>query len=183
MRTSAQDTALREIQLVAPQAARPCRHNQCAWYSNAFRYWESTDNCPITDDGVLGGYGRLTPQDVVGSTAFLHHLSAIRPELKLDSAADCGAGIGRVTKHFLLHNFRHVSLVEQSPRLLASAPQYIASSSTNSPPMSPEEVNSRVSLVNIGLQDFSPAPDSYDCIWIQWVVGHLPDNDYISFFR
>ena len=33
------------------------------WYSQAFDYWESEVNCPITDDGVLGGYGALTPMD------------------------------------------------------------------------------------------------------------------------
>lgn len=26
------------------------------WYNSAFNYWESEDNCPISDDGVLGGY-------------------------------------------------------------------------------------------------------------------------------
>lgn len=25
-----------------------------------------------------------------------------------------------------------------------------------------------------GLQDFSPEPDSYDVIWIQWVIGERP---------
>ncbi len=25
------------------------------WYNSAFNYWESEDNCPISDDGVLGG--------------------------------------------------------------------------------------------------------------------------------
>ncbi len=36
-----------------------------------------------------------------------------------------GAGIGRVSKHLLLHRFQHVDLIEQSPRLLAAAPEYI----------------------------------------------------------
>jgi protein N-terminal methyltransferase len=39
--------------------------------------------------------------------------------------ADCGAGIGRVTKHLLLPEFEHVDLLEQSPRLIAAAPGYI----------------------------------------------------------
>ena len=38
---------------------------------------------------------------------------------------DCGAGIGRVTKHLLLDRFDSVDIVEQSPRLLQAAPKYI----------------------------------------------------------
>lgn len=32
-------------------------------------------------------------------------------------------------------------------------------------------------------QNFKPAPNTYDVIWIQWVVGHLHDLDYVEFFR
>lgn len=28
------------------------------WYDTAYEFWESEKNCPTTDDGVLGGYGR-----------------------------------------------------------------------------------------------------------------------------
>ena len=38
---------------------------------------------------------------------------------------DCGAGIGRVTKHLLLDRFDTVDIVEQSPRLLQAAPKYV----------------------------------------------------------
>ena len=42
---------------------------------------------------------------------------------------DCGAGIGRVSKNFLLHRAAHVDLVEQSPRLLNASAGYIGSDS------------------------------------------------------
>ena len=32
-------------------------------------------------------------------------------------------------------------------------------------------------------QDFAPEPNTYDLIWIQWVIGHLHDLDCIRFFR
>lgn len=32
-------------------------------------------------------------------------------------------------------------------------------------------------------QDFNPPPNTYDVIWIQWVIGHLHDLDFIDFFR
>lgn len=142
------------------------------WYTHAYAYWEDETNCPVSDDGVLGGYGALTPADSRGSSAFLEALRAKRPSLGLDTAADLGAGCGRVTKHFLLQHFQKVHLFEQSPRLVAGAPRYIGSPDA-------ERVECHVQV----LQDFKPAPETYDVIWIQWVIGHLHDLDYINFFR
>jgi protein N-terminal methyltransferase len=36
---------------------------------------------------------------------------------------------------------------------------------------------------NVGLQDWIPAPGFYDCIWVQWVLPHLTDDDLVSFFQ
>jgi protein N-terminal methyltransferase len=142
------------------------------WYGDAKTYWDDVANCPVTDDGVLGGYGKLTPVDTVGSNAFLDAVKLKRPELQFDHAADCGAGIGRVTKNLLLPRFKEVSLVEVSPRLLASAPDYVGDSGRD-----------RIHLIEQGLQDFDPAPGTYDVIWIQWVIGHLHDLDFVRFFK
>ncbi len=30
---------------------------------------------------------------------------------------------------------------------------------------------------------YRPPADTYDCIWIQWVVGHLPDDECINFLK
>ena len=38
-----------------------------------------------------------------------------------DTAIDCGAGIGRITKETLLSRFKHVDLLEPAPALLAEA--------------------------------------------------------------
>lgn len=142
------------------------------WYSKAYKYWEDENNCPVDDDGVLQGFGFLTEPDVRDSNIFLDNLLLKRPNLRLDNAADCGAGIGRITKHFLLSRFQHVDLVEQSPRLLNSSHNYIGTPN-----------NTRITCINIGLQDFKPAANSYDVIWIQWVIGHIHDLDCIQFFR
>ena len=42
-----------------------------------------------------------------------------------DSALDCGAGIGRITKQTLLKNFTHVDLLEPAPTLLEEAKQQL----------------------------------------------------------
>jgi hypothetical protein len=58
------------------------------WYEKGFNYWESEANCPSTDDGVLGGYGFLTPLDARDSHAFLDELQAsVRPGLKFTCVA------------------------------------------------------------------------------------------------
>ena len=38
-------------------------------------------------------------------------------------------------------------------------------------------------LVYFLLQDFTPEEGRYDVIWIQWCIGQLPDDDFISFFN
>lgn len=44
--------------------------------------------------------------------------------------------------------------------------------------------SSRVSnIFCTGLQSFSPAEKTYDLIWSQWVLGHLEDDDLITFFK
>lgn len=32
-------------------------------------------------------------------------------------------------------------------------------------------------------QEFAPAENTYDLIWIQWVIGHLNDIDFVQFFQ
>jgi hypothetical protein len=121
-------------------------------------------------DGVLGGYGQVTPMDARDSHAFLDRLPLPREAsgaglTTLDSSrlresgrsADCGAGIGRVARNLLLPRFRSVDLVEQSPRLLAAAQKYLAGAkySTDSDKavsVVGEEFSSRVGLLNEGLQ-------------------------------
>jgi len=168
-------TQLWHEQLSKPGLGASALHNSgkdLNWYTHAYSYWENEANCPVTDDGVLGGYGVLTPADTRDSNAFLRALRAKRPQLCLNRAADLGAGCGRVSKNFLLPNFAEVHLFEQSPRLVQGVMAYVGA---------PD--NERITCHVQVLQDFKPAPRSYDVIWIQWVIGHLHDLDYIAFLR
>ena len=83
-------------------------------------------------------------------------------------ALDCGAGIGRITKHLLTKHFEFVDLVEQDKHFLERARDYLAD-------------NQRVgSLYCSGLQNFNFSPASYDVVWCQWVLGHLTDDHLVS---
>jgi protein N-terminal methyltransferase len=62
-------------------------------------------------DGVLGGYGSVNARDVADSNAFILEMFNECPPGAGDLVAlDCGAGVGRVTKNFLLHHFHEVMI-------------------------------------------------------------------------
>lgn len=135
-------------------------------YNKAAQYWEK---CDPTIDGMLGGFGKISHLDIDGSGKFLKGL------LKTNStgtgrALDCGAGIGRITKHLLSRHFQTVDLVEQDRHFLDKAATYLKD-------------NKNVGeLFCMGLQDFVPQPRTYDVVWCQWVLGHLKDQHLIDFF-
>jgi protein N-terminal methyltransferase len=86
-------------------------------------------------------------------------------------ALDCGAGIGRITKHLLTKHFMQVDMVEQNKIFLEKARDYLKS-------------NKRVdNLYCCGLQNFVPEAGQYDVIWCQWVLGHLTDDHLVGFFK
>jgi len=136
------------------------------YYNKAAKHWQKIEP---TIDGMLGGFGKISHLDIEGSNKFLKNL------LKSNStgtsrALDCGAGIGRISKHLLTRHFQKVDLVEQDRHFLDKARQYLGD-------------NKRIGdMFCIGLQDFNPQPGTYDVIWCQWVLGHLKDQHLIDFF-
>ncbi|KAJ3128619.1 hypothetical protein HK100_009080 [Physocladia obscura] len=93
---------------------------------------------------------------------------------KIKNNIDCGAGIGRVSKNFLLKIFKQVDLVEQCAKFLEEGEREY---------LKEEVADGRVgSFFPIGLQEFQPVPERYDMIWSQWVLGHLTDDDLLAFF-
>mmetsp|Transcript_3820 Transcript_3820/g.8427 ORF Transcript_3820/g.8427 Transcript_3820/m.8427 type:complete len:298 (+) Transcript_3820:43-936(+) len=153
------------------------------WYKKGYEYWENESNCAATVDGVLGGFACLSKRDLEGSIDFVRYLkSSIRPELKLTKeendgaptrACECGAGIGRVSKGLLLPiGITQCDLVEPSPRLISSAPDYLG-----------DKYSSKCRYFCTGLQDFQLKAQTYDIIWVQWVIGYLTDDDLLNFLR
>ncbi|KAI8885853.1 hypothetical protein K501DRAFT_214760 [Backusella circina FSU 941] len=153
------------------------------WYTNAQNYWNEVDP---SVDGMLGGFAIVDPIDVKGSLAFIdefvHGVRGVNNVLKKEPvlengyACDCGAGIGRVTKNFLLKvPFKKVDLVEQAPSFVQQAKESY---------LSKEIKEGRVGEVYCkGLQEFTPDAAKYDLIWCQWVLGHLTDDHFVDFFK
>eukprot|EP00124_Ichthyophonus_hoferi_P000745 Ihof_evm5s30 gene=Ihof_evmTU5s30 len=135
------------------------------WYQKAEDYWESV---PATVNGVLGGYAYISSIDLKSSKTFIKTLlvEKNRPWV----AVDCGAGIGRITKGLLIPLFDHVDIVEVCPKFVEKAKINI-----KDPKMD--------NFFCMGLQDFNPEEGRYDLIWSQWVLGHLTDEDFVSFFK
>lgn len=138
---------------------------QPEWYTKAQDYWNGVTP---SVDGMLGGFSVLDPTDVKGSLEFISEF--MTPENK-GYACDCGAGIGRVTKNFLLKvPFEKVDLVEQAPPFVEQAKASYLKKEI--------EQGHVGQVICQGLQDFTPEEGKYDMIWCQWVLGHLTDGMY-----
>ena len=93
--------------------------------------------------------------------------------MKTNVALDCGAGIGRVTKHTLAPIFNRIDMTDFSQKFLDNSAEYLG-----------PEVNTKVGTkICTSLDNLTPEAGRYDLIWIQWVSGHLTDEDLIQFFK
>lgn len=149
------------------------------WYLKGVNYWQGVE---ASVDGVLGGYGHVNDADIKESEAFLNTLLAERfPDTGRGQnlvALDCGSGIGRVTKNLLIRYFHEVDLLEPVPHFLDAARVNL----------SPENLivsdsHKAANFFCLPLQDFTPEAERYNCIWIQWCIGHLADDDLVAFLK
>ncbi|XVE89429.1 hypothetical protein DITRI_Ditri19aG0200900 [Diplodiscus trichospermus] len=165
------------------------------WYREGVAYWEGVE---ASVDGVLGGFGQVNDADIKGSEAFLNTLlherfagggrnqrlvaldlrRSLLRVLSLSLSQDCGSGIGRITKNLLIRYFNEVDLLEPVSHFLDAAREslsqeyYVAS-----------DVHKATNFYCAPLQEFTPGAGRYNVIWIQWCIGHLTDDDFVSFFR
>lgn len=125
---------------------------------------------------MLGGFGMINQSDIDNSNQFLRDIFKTKPAPNRKIACDCGAGIGRITKHLLMPLFATVDLVEPQHKFTDKIHDYISSNQ-------PGLMNKLGTIYNVGLQEFVPDAGKYDVIWCQWVLGHLRDTDFIAFFK
>eukprot|EP00834_Sanchytrium_tribonematis_P006305 NODE_452_length_7258_cov_0.721050.p5 type:complete len:218 gc:universal NODE_452_length_7258_cov_0.721050:5577-6230(+) len=136
------------------------------FYEKASLYWSKVE---ANDDGMLGGLSHVSDIDIKASKQFLLDL---KPKFNFTNqiCLDCGAGIGRVTKHLLSKQFNTIDLVESNEKFL-----YHAKS---------------VNLKGLNISEYFCSSlhvfqftKKYDCIWIQWVSSQLFNEDFISFLQ
>jgi protein N-terminal methyltransferase len=129
---------------------------------------------------MLGGFHntRLPRVDIIGSRTFLNH-PVIKNRLSTcgyTHAVDCGAGIGRVTKHLLSTIFAKTDLVDpiESFNREVKEGTYLQAE---------REAGKIGQVFSMGLQEFTPEKGMYSLIWNQWCLGHLTDADLVEYFR
>ncbi|CAK4030613.1 Alpha N-terminal methyltransferase 1 [Lecanosticta acicola] len=152
-----------EMPIVDPSAPPDSHIDHAA----AIAYWSST---PATVDGVLGGFPQVSRIDLQGSANFLakllrqsrHHTQAG----KLRRVADCGAGIGRVSRGFLSNVAEVVDIVEPVKAFTDQVKDepYVGK------------------VYNVGLEKWQPEV-KYDVVWNQWCVGQLTDTQLIAYLQ
>lgn len=118
----------------------------------------------------------------MGSEVFLKSILAERfPFAGKDRplvALDCGSGIGRVTKNLLIRYFNEVDLLEPVSHFLEAARGSLAPENSGA-----SDLHKATNFFCMPLQEFTPDAGRYDVIWVQWCIGHLTDEDFISFFK
>jgi protein N-terminal methyltransferase len=137
--------------------------------ATALAYWSSTEP---TVNGVLGGFPQVSRIDLQGSSNFLAKLrrtSSTHPPTsgKVSRAADCGAGIGRITTGFLSNVAEVVDVIEPVKEFTDV--------------LKPGE-GGVGEILNVGLEDWEPATQ-YDLIWNQWCVGQLKDAAFVAYLK
>lgn len=152
-------------------------------HDDALAYWSST---PATVDGMLGGFGTVSKVDLQGSKNFVAKLlrkSAQQQNVELGAAkqplgraADCGAGIGRITAGLLCSVASVVDVVDPVPKFTAEI--------TKGEAFNLFRNAGKIGEVHtVGLQDWTPGIKTYDLIWNQWVLGQLTDHQLVEYLR
>jgi len=144
-----------------------------SWYGKGIDYWQKVEP---SVDGVLGGFGHISPTDVEHSRGFLNKVFGENIDDAINNgqelvAADCGAGVGRITKEFLSHIFHEVDVIEPVAHFVQKARENL------------KDAPSKVNFLTKSLQDVCVAPNRYDVVWIQWCIGHLTDDDAVAFLK
>jgi protein N-terminal methyltransferase len=147
--------------------------------SHSLSYWNSVSS---DNNGMLGGYPQTSRIDLQGSSNFLTKLRRGKSQAKLplpplERVADCGAGIGRITKGLLLDVAQKVHVVEPVKKFTDELVQSLGDGEGSGGKGQVDAV------YNVGLQDWMPTPGSYDIIWNQWCLGHLTDTQLVAYLR
>jgi protein N-terminal methyltransferase len=154
--------------------------------SHSLSYWESVSS---DNNGMLGGFPQTSRIDLVGSSTFLAKLRRSRlgagspktPLPLLDRVADCGAGIGRITKGLLLGVGRRVDVVEPVKKFTDELVAEVENTGAEAAGAEAAGKGQVGEVFNVGLQDWVPEKGAYNLIWNQWCVGHLTDAQFVAY--
>ncbi|KAF6159281.1 hypothetical protein GIB67_032052 [Kingdonia uniflora] len=136
--------------------------------------------------GIMGLFDKeVSFQDQFEKPDFLF-LWFINPSIEIEASEnlqsalirDCGSGIGRVTKNLLVRYFSEVDLVEPVSHFLEAARESLTCMDCTI-----SDNHKAANFYCVPLQEFTPEKGRYDVIWVQWCIGQLSDDDFVSFFK
>lgn len=128
--------------------------------------------------GMLGGFQIVHRTDIQNSKNFLAKLKLPRPSTTPYRIADCGAGIGRITKNFLskINTNVVVDIVEPVKKFTDNV--------TEGEEFAEERKAGKIGQVfNVGLENWTPEEGAYWVIWTQWCAGHLTDGQLVEYLK
>ncbi|KAF1958705.1 hypothetical protein CC80DRAFT_17687 [Byssothecium circinans] len=156
-------------------------------HAASITYWNSVS---ADTNGMLGGYPQTSRIDLQGSSNFLTKLrrrkSSIptkEPLPPLNKVADCGAGVGRVTKEFLLKVATRVDVVEPVKKFTDELVQGLKSGEWAGDGTTAGGRGQVGKIINLGLQDWTAEAGAYSLIWNQWCLGYLTDAQLVAYLR
>jgi len=120
---------------------------------------------------VTGIPRQLLATDQKASLEFLQLLER-RTKRAFSDILDCGAGVGRNTRHVLLRlpNVTRVDLLEPAAALRSKARTSLRGR------------RGIGKFLTSPIQEFIPRR-AYDLVWIEWVLMYVPDPDIVSFLQ
>ena len=169
-RVIGRDDTGRQFASLASLWAEQAAHYGEYYAANHFWWNEDGYGGGSDEEAMIGDGG--SEEDVTHSLQFLDAMRAARPELQLRSALDCGAGVGRVSKHVLLRRCERVCLLEPCDRWLKQARRYLGKKRALS-----------CDFVCERLEEHAPPEATYDLIWVQWTLQYLIDAHVVSALR
>ena len=167
-------------------APNPDRPDASIYITHSLDYWNSVS--PDVN-GMLGGFPQTSRIDLQGSSNFLTKLrrgkaQTTRESLPpLERVADCGAGIGRITKGLLLGVANKVDVVEPVKKFTDELVQSLGNGEYAGDGEGNRGKGQVGNVINLGLQDWIPEAGAYDIIWNQWCVGHLTDAQLVVYLQ
>lgn len=135
------------------------------FYTTGAEYWKTQAK---TKAGMLGGLTYTHKADIEFSQKLLEKYKS---EYKLggEQCIEFGAGIGRITSNLLINYFHEIDLLDPVQEFLDVAKNEIGSRAV-------------IRLYPIGAQDWI-AERKYDCIWLQWTLMYLTDDDAVNILK
>uniref|UniRef100_A0A4W4EF06 Alpha N-terminal protein methyltransferase 1B n=1 Tax=Electrophorus electricus TaxID=8005 RepID=A0A4W4EF06_ELEEL len=152
----------KQIRRTRSSSSLLCLH--CVAISFYYRAQNFYKDVPASEEGMMGEFVELSELDLEGSRQFLKKFGP--GKASTNRALDCGCGIGRVSKGVLLPVFQTLEMLDMMENFILHAHKYYLG-----------DLADRVETYYVyNLQDFTPPPQRYDVIWMQWVIDTLDED-------